>query len=319
MMENPLTIVVTGAAGFIGRAVVAAARAQGHTVRALVRRAESALPEWDEGVIPVVADLLSGSDLTDALSGADVVIHLAAKISGDAEDQRKNTVDATEALCAAMVDLPKAPRLVLISSIAVYAHDAVAEHGTIDENAALETKPEARDIYCQIKLAQEDIARRFQTSHALPLTILRPGAVFGPGNVWNAHMGINAGPVLVQFTRAGQLPVIYVKNCAQMILKACATQVDGPINLIDANPPDRAGYLHALGSGKPAIVLPWRAMAFIGAMLPIAAKPGLLHPAILQARMMPVNYSTTAAEALMDREDLVSFKEAMRISCEESS
>ncbi|WP_108813442.1 NAD-dependent epimerase/dehydratase family protein [Loktanella sp. Alg231-35] len=306
------TIVVTGAAGFIGREVVACARARGHYVRAVVRREAAIHPEWDDGVTPVVADLMQKGALAGALDGADTVIHLAATISGDAAQQKRDTVEATKALCEAMIDSPSTPRLVLISSVSVYAHDAVAEGGKIDEASALEATPEKRDVYCQNKLLQEQIAASFN----LPQTILRPGAVYGPNALWNAHLGAPAGPVLVQFTKAGELPTVYVKNCALAIVKACETAPDGPINVIDPNPPARGQYLQSIGWTKPSVVLPWRLLSFLGQLLPFSSKPGLLHPAILQARMMPVRYDTAGMQALMDGEALTGFDAAIQASRE---
>jgi nucleoside-diphosphate-sugar epimerase len=312
---EPLTIVVTGAAGFIGREVVSCARARGHLVRAVIRRASAVLPEWDDGVQPIVADILNKGDLADALEGGDIVIHLAAKMTGNAVDQQRDTVDATQALCEAIIAQPVIPRLVLISSISVYAHDAVVENGIIDENSALEATPEKRDIYCLSKLKQEQIARSFHATRAMPLTVLRPGAVFDVKNVWNAHLGVPVGPVLVQFTRKGQLPVIYLGNCAQAILKACETEPMAPVNLIDSAPPSRAQYLRAIGWQKATVVLPWRLLALIGKLLWFSSKPSLLKPANLQARMMPVRYATAAMEDLMADEPLVHFDDVIRIFC----
>jgi nucleoside-diphosphate-sugar epimerase len=311
-MMAPQTIVVTGAAGFIGREVVACARARGHHVRAVVRRNDAIISEWDDGVMPVVADLLQQDGLASVLGGADTVVHLAATISGDAAQQKRDTVDATNALCEAMTALPTTPRLVLISSVSVYAHDAVAEGGMVDEASTLEAMPERRDIYCQNKLLQEQIAVCFD----MPLTILRPGAVYGPNALWNAHLGAPAGPALVQFAKSGELPAIYVKNCALAIVKACETGADGPINLIDPDPPTRAQYLQAIGWTKPSIVLPWRLLSFLGHLLPFSSKPGLLHPAIVQARMMPVRYSTAGMQALMQDERLIGLDSAIRASQE---
>ncbi len=309
------TLLITGAAGFIGRAVVAQARARGHAVRALVRRAEAVLPEWDDGVTPVIADLTDRAAMAEAVAGVDAVIHLAATLAGDAQQRYRDTVDATYALCRVMVDLPVPPRLVLISSISVYACDAVPEGGWLDETSRVERVPQMRDIYCRNKLAQEEVVESFKE---LDVTILRPGAVYGPGQLWNAHLGQPLGPVLWQFSRAGHLPVIYIENCAAAIVKATELGVPGPINLIDPSPPDRAAYLDALDWRKPGVVVPWRVVAALGRLLPIPRKPGLLHPNTLQARMMPVRYDTSAMQDLMQGEHLVAFEDAMRISVKAS-
>jgi len=313
---TPLTIVVTGAAGFIGREVVACARVRGHSVKAVIRSIPSEPLEWDDGVETIVSDLMNKDALADALKGADVVVHLAARMSGNAESQQRDTVDATQALCEVITAQSSMPRLVLVSSISVYAHDAVNENGIISENSPLETTPEKRDIYCLNKLKQEQISRTFEASDSMPLTVLRPGAVFGNNNVWNAHLGTQIGPLLVQFTRNGQLPIIYVRNCAQAIVKACEVQPTTPVNLIDSDPPARSRYLRSIGWSKATVVFPWRILAFVGKHWRFSLRPGLLSPEILRARMMPVRYETTRFENLMAGESRVSFDEAMRISCE---
>ncbi len=312
--REPLTIAVTGASGFIGRAVVACARARGHDVIAIVRTAGSQLAEWDEGVTPIVADLLEHDNLGRVIAGADVVVHLAARMEGAAQEQRRNTVDATRELCAAVASQPVIPRLVLISSIAVYGYDTVPEGGVVDEDTPLEAHPERRDVYCQNKLRQEQITTELAARHAIPLTILRPGAVYGQGKMWNGHLGAVAGPVLVQFARKGAVPVIYVGNCALAIVKACETRNAGPINLIDPDPPDRGNYLRALGWQKPSVVFPWRVLSWIGHLLPWSAKPGLLHPSTLKSRMMPMAFGTDGMRHLLADEQCIGFDEAMQIS-----
>jgi uncharacterized protein YbjT (DUF2867 family) len=74
------TILVTGATGTLGRPTVAALRAAGHDVRALSRRI---------GDGRVVADLETGAGLTDALRGAEVVVHLATTTKKDSGQTRR--------------------------------------------------------------------------------------------------------------------------------------------------------------------------------------------------------------------------------------
>ena len=78
-----LTLAVTGATGYLGRAVVAEARAQGHSILVLVRDVHRAPDEWvqDPGIALLEGPL---EQLTSAtLEGVDAVLHLAAAMVGD--------------------------------------------------------------------------------------------------------------------------------------------------------------------------------------------------------------------------------------------
>src|SRR5262249_9108498 len=78
--EPSLTVLVPGAAGFLGRHVAAALLARGHRVRVLVRPATSidGLP-WAGRVEVSRADLRSPRGLDGAFEGIDVLVHLAAR------------------------------------------------------------------------------------------------------------------------------------------------------------------------------------------------------------------------------------------------
>ena len=85
-----LTLVITGAGGFIGRATVAAALRHGHTVRALVRRDDILFPpEVELHVVDLARD---APQIAHALHGADAVIHAAAAMSGDAAITARDTL-----------------------------------------------------------------------------------------------------------------------------------------------------------------------------------------------------------------------------------
>src|SRR5687767_10308430 len=102
-----MKLLVTGAAGFLGRYVVAEALRRGHAVRALVRGGAgsgSSTCGWedDPGVELVRADLRSREGLVEACGGVEAVLHLAAAKAGDLYEQYAGTVVATENLLLAM-------------------------------------------------------------------------------------------------------------------------------------------------------------------------------------------------------------------------
>ena len=71
-MSEPLTVLVTGATGFIGRRLVPELVERGHTVKAMTRRPE----KYDGPGEPVAGDVFDRASLTDPLSGVDVAIYL---------------------------------------------------------------------------------------------------------------------------------------------------------------------------------------------------------------------------------------------------
>lgn len=277
-----LSLIITGAEGFLGRAVTRAARARGHAVRALGR-----------------ADLDPARDEPGpVLAGADCVIHLAGSLSGDRAVQARDTLGATERLIAALSAMPLPPRVVLASSVAVYDADA---SGIITEATPIEPRPARRDAYAQAKLAQEAMLRASGLSH----TILRPGAILGPGRIWNAHLGPVIGGVLVMMEQRGEVPLVSIDDCAQAFVLAAEGPGEGrALNILGRDRPTRARFVAALrAEGWPRHVLPlnWRvAMPLAWCLAPLGARvPGLLRPAVLRARMAPVTYDIAAAEAAL--------------------
>ena len=271
-----LTILVTGAAGTVGAAVVLAAQARSHAVRGLVR---------------ADVDLATG-DLGPYLAGVDVVIHCAASLNGDDAVQARDTVLATARLIGAMQAQNLPPKLVLVSSLSVYAGDLPP--GTlIDEATLLEPHAAQRDAYTRAKLAQE--AAVFGSG--LRNCIARVGAVWGPGRLWNAHLGVPLGPLLIRIGSAGQVPLAHVQNVALALIMAAETGA-GVINVVDDDRPSPRENVIALRSkGWPKLVLPvsWRVFDALCA-LPLPG--GLFRRPTLRARMMPRVYSNARLHAL---------------------
>ena len=113
-----MRVVVTGAGGFLGTALVAQLREQGHGVRRLVRRAPAAADEvsWDPA---------GGEVDLDALAGTEAVVHLAGAGVGDRrwtpaykQQIRDSRLLGTRTLVAALTRLDPAPR-VLVSASAI--------------------------------------------------------------------------------------------------------------------------------------------------------------------------------------------------------
>lgn len=208
-----MQVLLTGGAGFIGRHVRARLNERGHDVRVL----DSLRPDVHEGTSPddiVVADVRDAAAVDDALSGIDVVCHLAAKVgvgvdAQDMPDYADTNVHGTAVLLAAMARA-NVSRLVLASSMVVYGEGLgrCEEHGDVVPDTRAESdlrerrfeppcpvcgKPlrpalvgeeaplDPRNAYAASKLAQEHFATSWARTTGGSVAALRYHNVFGPG------------------------------------------------------------------------------------------------------------------------------------------
>ena len=290
-----LTLAITGAGGYLGRAVVARARAQGHTVFALLRDPAQVPMAWagDGGITVYVGPLerLTTADLT----GVDAVLHLAATMTGDDTVQEAGTLAPMCALLAVMAGCDPVPRLVLASSMSVYG--GMRPRDRVTTSTPLEPAPQARDAYTRAKLGQEQLARAHAKATGGDLAILRIGAIWGPGRLWSGHLGIAKGPVLISVGSDGQIPLAHVERAAEAVVKAANVQGMQVANVLDADLPDRARYIAALRRGGwPSMVLPigWPVMRALSVLGALPGAPGLLRAPVQAARIMPLTYATGA-------------------------
>ena len=209
-----MIVAVTGASGYLGRAVAAELVASGHDVRALQRR-----PSGVDGVTDVLGSITDAGAVTRVLDGAEGVVHLAARVSlaGDPAEFRAVNVEGTRALLDA-AERAGASRFVQVSSPSV-AHAGSALAGVGAEPAS---PKEARGEYARTKAEAELIALA-RDSDAMRVVAVRPHLVWGPGDTQLV------GRILDR-ARRGRLPLLdggralidstYVDNAATGIVAA---------------------------------------------------------------------------------------------------
>jgi nucleoside-diphosphate-sugar epimerase len=163
------SVSITGATGFIGSRLAARFRDDGWDVRAIVRAGNTRPVPAGVRVVEAPLDPVA---LASAFEGTDVVVHGAALIRGPAEAVlHQVNVEGTRAAVAAANAV--AARLVHISS------QAAAGPGTPVRPAREDDPPRPINAYGRTKLASEQIVR---TLARVPWTIVRPCAVYGPGD-----------------------------------------------------------------------------------------------------------------------------------------
>jgi nucleoside-diphosphate-sugar epimerase len=304
---------ITGAAGFLGQYVVARALRDGHEVAALIRpgTSRSRTPWIDHPALTqVTGDLRRAGDLVEAIGQCDVVVHLAAAKSGGFYDQLGGTVVATESLLSAMCDADVKP-IVVTSSFAVYDYQQIRTRATLDEATPTEADPLGRDDYCQTKLLQERLIREAHAEDAIHAVIVRPGVIYGPGNLWNARLGMQAGRTWIRTGANARLPLVYVEHCATALLAAATHAVeadrgDDPLvlNLLDDDPPSQRRYMKLLqrrAAPKPRIVpINYTLLRMTSNTIDLVNRalfrgqvkvPSLLRPAALLARLKPLRFA----------------------------
>ena len=160
-------MVVTGANGFLGRAIVRALP----RVRGIGRGPKPDDLEVDEWV---TADLGRGIS-ADALTRAAVVIHAAAETAGGYDAHQRNTIDGTRNLLQAMCDAG-VPRLVLVSSLSVIRPPRTPWEQQ-DERTPRPRNPRQFGAYAWGKTLQEEIVEREAAALGITTRIIRPAAL----------------------------------------------------------------------------------------------------------------------------------------------
>jgi UDP-glucose 4-epimerase len=317
---------VTGANGFLGRHVVAELVRRGHAVRALVRPASKVPAGWPEGVELVRADLRAPRGLDGAFDGVDVLVHLAAAVTGGEDVQFAAAVVGTERLLAAMAR-SQTRRIVLASSFSVY--DWRAARGTLDETTPVATAPGLyeRDGYAVAKAWQERVARREADRHGWALTVLRPGFIWGTGQADLACFGQRLGPFHLVFGPSSRAPLTHVENCAACFALACEhpRAVGETFNVVDGDEVRVWGQLgeHLRRSGSKGLRVPVPYLVGMsGARLARAVSklvfrgkgklPGLLVPCRFEARFKPLRFSNRKAREFLGWEPALSYEECLR-------
>ena len=173
--SSPLRVLVTGATGFVGRTLVSTA-VQLH-VRAAVRC--SPVPALCADQV-VIGNIDAQTDWSQALTGIDCVVHLAARVhvmnpsAGDRIEYERTNAHGTERLAHAAA-AAGVKRFIYLSSIKVNGES------TQDRAFRAADLPQPRDAYAQSKLQAERLLAPIEAASGMSVAVVRAPLVYGPG------------------------------------------------------------------------------------------------------------------------------------------
>ena len=207
---------MTGAAGFIGRALCRALVEHGHKVGGVTRTRVEPIPGVE---LRAIGDIGLQTDWGTALAGVDIVVHLATS----AHRPISPAVALAEAQsAAALVRAARAGgtgRFLLVSSIR-----AMGEATRPGARFHADDSPAPRDGYGRAKLAIEDAVAAAARASRLDLVILRPPLVYGPGVKGNFRTLIRLGASGLPLPFAAlnhRRSLIFLDDLIELLAVAC--------------------------------------------------------------------------------------------------
>ncbi|MGH9407295.1 MAG: NAD-dependent epimerase/dehydratase family protein [Terriglobia bacterium] len=213
---------ITGATGFLGRHLIDQLRKEdpGSALRVLCRGSS----DWDQscGVEEVRGDITRAEDVLRAADGTDEIYHLAGFVSRNPEDAPRlyrTHIEGTRNVCEA-ARLQGVRKVLIVSSsgtIAVSSEPVVHREDSGYKNVQVAEWP-----YYVSKIFAEKLAFDYQSRYSLPLTVVNPSLILGPGDDRRSSTGdvalFLAGQILA--IPRGGLSFVDVRDAARGLVSA---------------------------------------------------------------------------------------------------
>lgn len=246
------TVVVTGAAGVLGRRVLRLLDADAAVDRVVaVDLREPANPG---SKVELHSLDLATADLHDVLAGADSVVHLAFTVGHDldGDDTGRANVAATSRLLSA-AGVAGVRHLVVMSSATVYG---AWPSNPLPITEAAPVRPNPELAYAVQKAEIERLCQGFASEHPdATVTVVRPAVMVGGGEESWLARSLRATSGLRSSVGAGPLQLVHVDDLAAAIDLVRRVRLDGPCN-VAANGWLDASAVRALAGGPPRLPLP---------------------------------------------------------------
>jgi NAD+-dependent farnesol dehydrogenase len=222
-------IFITGATGFLGHELLEALRSRGHDLTALVRSRPRTAP-LPAGVRTVQGAVESPDSYRQALAGHDALVHTAALVkmwTRDRSEFDRTNVAGTETLLRAAAGAGVGKLVYASSFIALGPSDGAP----LREDDARRTR-EVHNDYERTKLLADQTARRL-IDEGLPLYVLYPGVIYGPGNLTDGNL---VARNIIPFLN-GTMPFgMAIRAWSYAFVQDV---VQGFVKVVEGNPPSR--------------------------------------------------------------------------------
>jgi len=328
-MNSGQRVLVTGGTGFLGTRVVPRLLEAGYQVRCLVRsmpRGKELIQSIDADLRPrlelVGGNLLSETSCRRLVEGCSIVVHVAAPLVGSAAALFLNGVVPTRRLIEAAASTG-VDRFVLISSLSVYGVERLNAGGTLDEECEIDPTPHLRDAYAYSKIVQEQVCWEASRAGKVPLVVVRPGVLFGPGRSFLTNrVGLRIGSLLIQMGGRQRVPYTHVDNAADVVTLAVTTPriIGMAFNVVDDEVP-RARQLVRIYKRE---VAPLRVIRLPRPMVSTVARlcawysahsdglfPPVITPYKADALWKPLQYSNGRAKSILGWRPRINFADGL--------
>jgi nucleoside-diphosphate-sugar epimerase/predicted dehydrogenase len=219
-IEKGKRVLVTGASGFLGCHLVEELLKKGFKVRVITRRILKRF-EGEPNIEMVYGDIRDPECVRTAVAGIHTIYHCASITTnkGNWGEFEETIINGTRYLLNAAVE-HGVRKFLYVSTVAVYGFASRNGHEFIDEDAGYGQDLSGFDYYPKSKIQAENLVLETHNKQNLPVVIIRPGVLFGPGG-----KNIFKNKKILISAKNKVLPYTYVKNVVDAMILCANTEV----------------------------------------------------------------------------------------------
>jgi nucleoside-diphosphate-sugar epimerase len=239
-----------------------------------------------------------------------------------------NTVVPTRRLMDACIE-QQVKRFVLVSSLGVYGAASLKKNSVLDESCPVDEAAHLRDPYTYSKVVQEQAAWEAHRERGLPLVVIRPGVIYGPGRgALSNRIGLQVGGRMLRIGGGRQLPYVYVDHVATAMRQAALEPdvVGEAFNVLDDELPNGKSVLRMYRAAGKRVRSLWIPQCAIGPLSSLYERysrwsegqlPGVITRYRSDSMWKPLRFTNAKARQRLKWSPHLSFAEAFQRSIAE--